>query len=117
MTLSIQIPPVSHVEGSRAWLLDRLCNRCTIHAGVETLSDFFPEHVLRLELRWERDGRHHKRVLTILDCNGKVTDPRYEGMGCLTDACLRDLREATKGLLASLKSAADTAPVRLVVER
>lgn len=118
MTLSVQIPPVSHVEGSRAWLLDRLMNRCTLHAEVITDNEFYEvSHLLRLELRWERDGKTHRRVLTILDTDGDVQDDRYEGMGCLSAACLKDLRDATKGLLASLKSAADTTPVRLVVER
>jgi len=111
-SLAIIPSPIHHVEGSRAWLRDRLSNRCTLHAVADVQSNGY-SRVLRLELRWERDGKTHTRTLTILDIGGCVCDERFEGIPLLTDACLSDLRFATVGMLTRLVAEADVDPVEL----
>ena len=112
MNITITPSPIHHVEGSRAWLRDRLENRCTLHAVVDTSSNGY-SRVLRLEIRWESGGKTHRRILTVLDSGGCVCDERYEGIPLLTKACLADLRSATSGMLERLVAEADEKPLEL----
>ncbi|MBA3761713.1 MAG: hypothetical protein H0X04_00020 [Chthoniobacterales bacterium] len=108
--------PIHHVEGSRAWLRDRLAHGCTLHAIADTTCDGH-SRILWLELRWKRDGEARARVLTVLDVNGAVCDEQYQGLPLLTQACLSDIQAATAGVLARLVSESDADPLELSLKR